>query len=79
VSEIPYFTLLTRIKHADHVDDSALCQLFQKFGSIKTACVMLDPATKRSRNFGDRLNAGPHFRAKYFFTLAESSSRISEI
>jgi hypothetical protein len=37
---------------ADHVDDFGLCQMFEKFGVIKTACVMLDPATKRSRNFG---------------------------
>lgn len=37
---------------ADHIDDQGLCQMFEKFGTIKTACVMLDPATKRSRNFG---------------------------
>ena len=37
---------------ADHIDDAVLCQLFGRFGAIKTACVMLDPVTKRSRNFG---------------------------
>lgn len=36
----------------DQVDDAGLRQIFEKFGAIKTACVMLDPTTKRSRNFG---------------------------
>jgi len=37
---------------ADHIDDGILRGLFEAYGTIKSACVMLDQHTQRSRNFG---------------------------
>uniref|UniRef100_A0A7S0EE45 RRM domain-containing protein n=1 Tax=Hanusia phi TaxID=3032 RepID=A0A7S0EE45_9CRYP len=37
---------------AEDMDDNSLRELFEGFGVIKSACVMLDQATKKSRNFG---------------------------